>query len=134
MVTGLVMTGRAVEGFMVWTPVPGMANFMTSASVVALASSMARLREPTPESLVLVTRKVLDAAWAGGATRPAAREGSTKLAATSAVARATLILRFAEFLDRRAFDVAAAVYVISCLLLFGRPVGGSPVYLVCPTP
>src|SRR5215217_1635605 len=92
-----------------------------------VAKSASHTPSPTftsAKSLAELTVKVLEAAWAGGASRPAASGGSTNVAATSTVARAALALRdAADHLDRSLPDVAA-VFCMSCLLLFGRPLGG----------
>src|SRR5215203_2403799 len=115
MFTGSGVKGRGESGEMVCTPVPGMSKVILSTTeglLLALVSRMACLSEPAPESLVLVTRKVVSA-WAGGATSPATSGGTTRAAAKTVAARATLALRAAELRSLSAFDVDA-VYVISC--------------------
>src|SRR5215217_5880682 len=66
MVTASVIRGKAAAGAMVWTPLPEISNSMVSAPEVALALSIACLREPAPMSLVFLTVKVVSA-WAGSA-------------------------------------------------------------------
>src|SRR5689334_23205621 len=57
-VTGSVIVGQNVAAAMVWRPVPGIANAMTSAPTLAFASRMAWRKLPAPESLVLTTVNV----------------------------------------------------------------------------
>ena len=52
---GLVIFGNAEEGCMVWTPEPDMLKAIVSKPALALALSMACLREPEPLSFVFVT-------------------------------------------------------------------------------
>ncbi len=63
--TGSVIAGRAASRAIEWGPGPGISKRMRSGPSwlpVALASRMACVREPGPESLVLVTKNVRRAA------------------------------------------------------------------------
>ena len=57
-VTGLVITGSAVAGTIVWTPEPTMLKAIVSAPAAALASRIAWRSDPAPASSMLVTVNV----------------------------------------------------------------------------
>src|SRR4051812_35214113 len=64
MTTGLAMVAYWVAGLMILTPLPGMLKAMVLVPTVAFALVMAQRKDPTPESLVLVTVNVAaDATW-----------------------------------------------------------------------
>ena len=65
LVTGSVIGGKAGDGLIVWTPLPGILNVMVSGPGLALASRIACTSDPGPELLVLMTTYVF--AWATAA-------------------------------------------------------------------
>ena len=62
MITGCVIAGSPEERKIVWTPLPGMLNSMTSSPKFAFASRIAWRSDPAPESSVLMTVNVAAAA------------------------------------------------------------------------
>jgi hypothetical protein len=50
-----VITGSAVSGVIVWTPLPGTSKAIVSAPALVLASRIACRRDPAPLSAVVVT-------------------------------------------------------------------------------
>ena len=67
-----MIVGNGVSGVIVWTPAPGIANWIVCGPAVEFASRMACRSEPAPESLVFVTVNVA-----------AAREEETQKSAQS---------------------------------------------------
>src|SRR5829696_212905 len=133
MLTASVISGNGEAGEMVWAPLPGMSNSMASAPGVALASRIACRSEPAPESLVLVTVKVVEA-WAWLAIKSiAARsaDSSSPRAITLAVVALFLVvvIIICVFLSFRDFCRSVRRYVVAGLYrifsLLGEP-GHSP--------
>ena len=98
MVTGWVMVGSTVSGLIVWTPVPGMLNWMMFGPVVPFELRMAWRSEPVPMSLVLVTVNVL-------AIAPLASKRATQL-------KRTIPLRFMRKIVLKERFTAILVFMV----------------------
>ena len=67
-----MIEGRRVESVIVWTPEPGIANWIVCGPALPLASRIACRSDPAPESLVLITVNVAAEAKAARTARTSA--------------------------------------------------------------
>ena len=75
-----VIVGRGVAGAIVWTPEPGIANWIVCGPALPLASRIAWRNEPAPESAVFVTVNVAALRGMAAMSRTARRKARIMVA------------------------------------------------------